>query len=291
MRLVRYRGATIKILDGGLTMTTTAFDEYERSRWAGRAGAYDSSLAALCAYPAPALLDAANVGAGTRVLDAGTGSGTVARLACALHASVVAVDAEPSMVELARDRVPSADEVRVAALPHLPFASRSFDAAVANFVINHVGDPPAAITELRRVVRSAGRVAVTVWPHPPPEAQSLWAEVFDAAAVERRAAAPTVDADRDFPRTPDGVAGLLDGAGLVGVRCETLTWAHRTDPEAWWRGPANGISKPGLVLETQPAAMIGRIRAAFDEVTARYRGPDGLLALPTAALLASASVP
>ncbi|RQX13098.1 class I SAM-dependent methyltransferase [Micromonospora arida] len=272
-------------------MTKTAFDEYERSRWAGRAGAYDSSLAALCAYPAPALLDAANVGAGTRVLDAGTGSGTVARLACARHASVVAVDAEPSMVELVRDRVPSVDEVRLASLPHLPFASRSFDAAVANFVINHVGDPLAAIIELRRVVRSAGRVAVTVWPYPPPEAQSLWGEVFDAAGVGRRAAAPTVDADRDFPRTPDGLAGLLDQAGLTDVRCDTITWAHRTDPEAWWSGPANGISKPGLVMETQPAAMIARIRAAYDELTARYRGSDGLLALPTAALLASASVP
>ena len=45
------------------------------------------------------------------------------------------------------------------------------------------------------------------------------------------------------------------------------------------------------MLETQPAAMLSRIRAAFDEVTARYRGPDGLLTLPTAALLASASVP
>ncbi|MEW2427413.1 methyltransferase domain-containing protein [Micromonospora sp. NPDC047644] len=272
-------------------MTTTAFDEYERSRWAGRAEAYDRSLAALCAYPAPALLDAADVGAGTRVLDVGTGSGTVAGLACARHATVVAVDAEPSMVEWARDRLPSVDEVRLASLPHLPFDSRSFDAAVANFVINHVGDPLAAITELRRVVRAGGRVAVTVWPHPPPEAQSLWGEVFDAAGVDRRAPGPTVDADRDFPRTPDGLAGLLDQAGLTDVRCDTLTWAHRTDPEAWWSGPANGVSKPGLVMEGQPAAVISRIRAAYDELTARYRGQDGLLALPTAALLATASVP
>ncbi|MEK8105452.1 hypothetical protein NKG94_10460 [Micromonospora sp. M12] len=56
-------------------MTTTAFDDHERSRWAGRAVAYDRSLAALCAHPAPSLLEAALVGAGTRVLDAGTGSG------------------------------------------------------------------------------------------------------------------------------------------------------------------------------------------------------------------------
>ncbi|MET8366766.1 class I SAM-dependent methyltransferase [Micromonospora sp. NPDC049580] len=272
-------------------MTTTAFDDHERSRWAGRAAAYDGSFALLCAHPAPALLDAAHVDAGTRMLDVGTGSGTVAGLACARGASVVAVDAEPSMVDLARSRLPSADEVSLAALPHLPFDSGQFDAAVANFVINHVGDPVAAITELRRVVRPGGRIAATIWPHPPPEAQSLWGEVFDAAGVDRPTSMPRVDAERDFPRTPEGFAGLLDAPGLADVRCETITWAHRTDPEAWWSGPANGISGPGLLMETQPPAVIARIRAAYDELTAAYRDPDGLLALPTAALLASASVP
>ncbi|MEU7586653.1 class I SAM-dependent methyltransferase [Micromonospora sp. NPDC049230] len=272
-------------------MPRTAFDEHERSRWAGRAMAFDSSFAALCAHPAPALLDAAHVAAGMRVLDAGTGSGTVAGLANARGATVVAVDAEASMVELARSRVPAAEEVRLAALPHLPFASRSFDAAVANFVINHVGDPLAAITELRRVVRPACRIAVTIWPDPPPEAQRLWGAVFDAAGVDRRAAVPTVDAERDFPRTPEGFAGLLDAAGLTDVRCDTITWVHRTDPEAWWSGPANGISKAGLVLAAQPPDVLTRIRTGYDELTAAYRDSDGLLALPTAALLASAFVP
>ncbi|MDG4781625.1 methyltransferase domain-containing protein [Micromonospora sp. WMMD961] len=272
-------------------MTTTVFDDHERSRWAGRATAYDRSFAALCAHPAPSLLDAANVGAGLRVLDAGTGPGTVAMLACARGATVVAVDPEPTMVEMARSRVPSAEEVRLAALPSLPFASGHFDAAVANFVINHVGDPLAAISELRRVVRPAGRIAVTIWPYPPPKAQRLWGEVFDAAGVERRTSMPRVDADKDFPRTLDGLAGVLDAAGLTDVRCETITWAHRTDSEAWWSGPANGISTPGLLMETQPPDMIVRIRSAYDELTSVYRGADGLLALPTAALLASASVP
>ncbi|MET7863300.1 class I SAM-dependent methyltransferase [Micromonospora taraxaci] len=271
-------------------MTTTAYDAYVRSHWSGRAAAYDRSLAALCAHPAPSLLDAADVGAGTRVLDAGTGSGTVAGLASARGAVVVAVDAEPSMVELTRRRVPSAEEVRLAALPRLPFTSGSFDAAVANFVINHVGDPRLAVDELRRVVRPSGRIAVTIWPDPPPEAQSLWGRVFDAAGVDRPTA-PTVDADRDFRRTPDGLGGLLDAAGLADVRCETITWAHRTDPEAWWSGPANGISKPGLVLVAQPPDVLARIRAVYDEVTAPYRDADGLLALPTVALLASATVP
>ncbi len=51
----------------------TNFDDHERQRWAGRASAYERGFAPLCAFPAGALLDAAGVTDGHRVLDAGTG--------------------------------------------------------------------------------------------------------------------------------------------------------------------------------------------------------------------------
>jgi 2-polyprenyl-3-methyl-5-hydroxy-6-metoxy-1,4-benzoquinol methylase len=121
----------------------TTFDDHERNQWAGKAAAYRDSFASLCAHPAGALLDAAGVGAGVRVLDVGTGIGTVAALACARAATVTAVDAEPSMLAIARRQAPYA-EMRNGLLPHLPFPDASFDAVVANFVINHVGDPGAA---------------------------------------------------------------------------------------------------------------------------------------------------
>ncbi|MDT0346822.1 class I SAM-dependent methyltransferase [Streptomyces litchfieldiae] len=56
-----------------------------------------------------------------------------------------------------------AAEVRLAALPGLPFADGKFDAVLANFVLNHAGRPRAALTELRRVTHPGGRIAVTVW--------------------------------------------------------------------------------------------------------------------------------
>ncbi|MBU8859781.1 MULTISPECIES: class I SAM-dependent methyltransferase [unclassified Micromonospora] len=266
------------------------FDDHERSRWAGRSAAYERSFAPLCAYSADALLDAACVEAGSRVLDVGTGPGTVAALACGRGALVTAVDAEPSMVDLARRRLPKAEAVRHAALPDLPFPDRHFDAAVANFVMNHVGHPAAAIAELRRIVRPGGRIAVTIWPYPLPPLQQLWGQIFDAAGGRRPAVAHRVDPDKDFPRTAEGLTSLLAGAGLDGSRCDTITWVHRTDPEDWWSGPANGIGALGLLLESQPPEMVVRIRKAYDELTAAYRDDDGLLALPTAALLASALV-
>ena len=54
------------------------FDAYERGLWARRAAAYERGFARLTAHTAGALLDAAGVAAGTRVLDVGTGPGVVA---------------------------------------------------------------------------------------------------------------------------------------------------------------------------------------------------------------------
>jgi SAM-dependent methyltransferase len=268
----------------------TAFDDHERAQWAGRAAAYERSFAALCAHPAGRLLDAAGVADGDRVLDVGTGPGTVAGLAVERGARVVAVDAEPSMVQAAGRNVPGAD-VRRALLPDLPFADGEFDAAVANFVVNHVGDPGAALRELRRVVRAGGRVAVSIWPNPRPPLQQLWDDVFAAAGAEPVAAMPGVAADKNFARTAEGLAVLLDRAGLADVRCEQLRWSHVADPEDWWSGPANGLGALGFLMLGQPAEVVARIRAEYDRAIVAYRGADGRLALPTAALIASGRVP
>jgi SAM-dependent methyltransferase len=268
---------------------TASFDDHERVQWAGKAAAYRDSLAALCAYPASLLLDAADIGTGVRILDVGTGTGTIAALACTRDARVTAVDAEPSMLEIARRRAPEA-EIRHAVLPHLPFPDDLFDAAVANFVINHVGNPEAAIRDMRRVVRPGGRLAVTIWPYPAPPAQQLWNAIFDAAGVQRPTDLPRVAPDKDFTRTRVGLADLLDRTGLTDARCDMITWTHRTHPETWWAGPANGLGTAGALLRRQDPAMITRIRHQYDQYTAPYRDTDGHLGLPTAALLASASV-
>ncbi|MEV0900629.1 class I SAM-dependent methyltransferase [Actinoplanes sp. NPDC049802] len=274
-------------------MTTVSFDEFERSMWSGRAEIFSDSVATLCAHTAPDLLDAAAGDgdlSGLRLLDVGAGSGTVARLADARGARVTGVDAEPSMVELAAKRVPGA-EFRQAILPVLPFPDATFDATVANFVINHVGDPVAAAAEMRRVTRPGGRVAVTIWPHPKPVAQRLWDEIFDAAGAVRPADMPRVDPAVDFARDQAGLAGLLSGAGLIEASAVEVCWTLRIHADQWWAGPAAGIGLTGLILTSQDEATVTRIRREFTQRTAPYRGPDGVLAVPTAAVLARGTVP
>jgi hypothetical protein len=56
-------------------------------------------------------------------------------------------------------------------------------------------------------------------------------------------------------------------------------------PEAG--GPPDGRH---VLMKDQPPAMIDRIRKEYDRLAADYRGADGMLALPTAALLAAGTV-
>jgi SAM-dependent methyltransferase len=264
----------------------TGFDDQVRERWAGRAAGYERTFAPLCAYPAPALLDAAGVATGVRLLDAGTGPGTVAAIACARGAAVTAIDAEPGMVRIARRHAPAAD-VRESVLPDLPFPEGCFDAVVANFVINHVGDPGATMTELRRVVRPGGRIAVTVWPRPHPALQELWQEVIRAAGLTWPPAVPTVPAHLDFPRTAAGLSDLLARAGLSSVVCRELGWVHRTDPHQWWLGSVGGLGALGVAMTGLHAEALAEAERHYDRLAARYLTREGGLALPTAALLAS----
>ncbi|SEG64940.1 Methyltransferase domain-containing protein [Actinacidiphila yanglinensis] len=260
------------------------FDAFEREAWSGRAAAYARSFGMLCAHTVPELLDAAGVGAGVRVLDVGTGPGAAAAEAVRRGAEVAAVDAEPSMVERAARAVPAA-EVRLGVLPGLPYEDGEFDAVVANFVVNHVGRPAAALADLRRLAGPGGRVAVTIWPAPRSPGQALLGRALEAAGVSRPPSIPALAAEDDFARTEEGLAGLLTAAGLAGARCATLRWNHVVDPEVWWSGPAAGVASIGQILQSLPPHDVEEVRRHYDLLSAEFRTPDGSLSLPHTALL------
>ncbi|KUL23039.1 class I SAM-dependent methyltransferase [Streptomyces regalis] len=266
----------------------TSFDTSERLMWAGRAAAYAGSFARLCGHPVPRLLDAAEVRPGVRVLDVGTGPGTVAAAACARGARVTAVDAEPTMVQLALRAAPEAD-VRVAALPELPFGDGQFDAVVANFVLNHVGRPKLALAELRRVVRPNGWIALTIWAAPPAPGQALLGRAIQAAGAVRPAHLPAgLAPEDDFPRDESGLTGLMHAAGLREAVCETLRWDHRADAVEWWSGPAAGVAFGGQIVQSQTPGIRAEIKRHFDLFSAEFADEAGVLTLPHAALLARA---
>lgn len=264
----------------------TAFDDAERRIRAGTAEAYERTYARICAYPVPLLLEAAGVGAAVQVLDVGTGTGTVAVAACARGARVTAVDADPDMVRLAREAAVDA-QVEAAALPSLPFADDQFDAVVANFVLNHVGRPLAALRELRRVARPGGRIAVTIWALPGRGGQRLIGRAIGAAGVRRPDDLPPLAPEDDFPCTLNGLTGLLAAAGLREPSGTLVEWDHRVAADDWWSGAAAGVSFLGHIIVRQSPEKIAEIKRHFDDLSREFVAPGGMLALPHAALLAT----
>jgi ubiquinone/menaquinone biosynthesis C-methylase UbiE len=100
------------------------------------------------------------VGPDHRLLDVACGSGLAMELARMRGAECAGIDASPRLVEVARDRNPGSD-VRVGDMHDLPWEDESFDIATSFRGI--WGTTPAALVDVRRVLRPRGRLAMTVW--------------------------------------------------------------------------------------------------------------------------------
>jgi SAM-dependent methyltransferase len=92
----------------------------------------------------------------SRILDVGAGEGQVARMLAAEGATVVGIDPIRAQIELAVARGDGPRYLRAPA-ERLPFASASFDAAVACLVFEHIDDLDAALAEVARVLVPGGR--------------------------------------------------------------------------------------------------------------------------------------
>jgi SAM-dependent methyltransferase len=107
--------------------------------WADLAEAHNQSLF-------EAVLDAAGVGPGTRVLDVGCGSGLTLVLAARRDARPSGLDISPGLLGIARERLPDA-ELRDGDMESLPFGDASFDAVVGVNAFQFAGDPRRALPD------------------------------------------------------------------------------------------------------------------------------------------------
>ena len=120
--------------------------------------------ALFCQWVEP-MLDAVNPVDGDRLLDIGTGTGVVARAALrrvGAGGSVVAVDPNDGMLAVAKRLTPGLD-LRRGTAEQLPIDTDEIDCVTCQFALMYFQDRARAISEIARVTRPGGRVAVATW--------------------------------------------------------------------------------------------------------------------------------
>lgn len=180
-----------------------------------------------------------HLGPGQSLLDVGCGPGTITvdlaqRVA---PGRVVGMDASATVVEEARalaDRTGVGNVTfEVGDLFALDAEDGTYDVVHAHQVLQHVGDPVAALVEMRRVCRPGGIVAARDGDYP----AMTW---FPADPVLTRALEAYQAATRANGANCDAGRRLLSwarAAGFSSVVPSASAWCYATpDERAWWGG-------------------------------------------------------
>jgi len=93
---------------------------------------------------------------GARVADLGCGSGVFTDLLRQQGFQSVGLDISPKLIELGRRKYPGLELIEGDA-ENLPFESGSLDGVLLSGLVHHFPDPRKVASEVRRVLRSAGR--------------------------------------------------------------------------------------------------------------------------------------
>jgi SAM-dependent methyltransferase len=130
--------------------------------WVRNARIFDAVFAPFTA----AIVGAAGLGSARRVLDVGSGAGTLLEAAVAAGAEAVGIDISPPMVEAASRRVPAATVVAadaqtadlLAAAPGPPF-----DRVVSRFGVMFFAEPEAAFANIRSAAAPGASLTFVCW--------------------------------------------------------------------------------------------------------------------------------
>lgn len=228
---------------------------------------------------------------GLRVLDVGCGPGTITvdlarRVAPGLVLGLDPVE-EPLAHARATARQAGADNVEFALgdVYALDAPDATFDVVHAHQVLQHLGDPVAAMREMLRVTRPGGVVAVrdgdyagmTWWPADP--RLDRWLDIYRAVA---RGKGGEPDAGRRL-------LGWAHAAGATDVVAGASVWCHATPAErAWWGGLwAERILHSAIAGHAVTGGYANRAELA--DISAAWREwaqhPDGWFVVPHGELL------
>ncbi len=230
---------------------------------------------------------------GDTVLELAAGAGDTGFDAAAIvgpRGRLLSTDVSPAMVGVARRRgaerhVVNA-EYRVIDALHIELPTDSVDGIVCRFAYMLMPDPAAALSEARRVLRPAGRLALAVWG--PPERNPFFA-IVASTLVDRGhlpppppAPAPGIFSMGDSQRT----GALLGDAGFHSVRTEEVpVRIVLPDVDEYVALIADTAGPLGLALQALPDAELDAVRAQVQPACEPFAHQHGY-ALPALAICA-----
>lgn len=243
--------------------------------------AYDRHVGRYGAALARGLIERSGIRPGHCVLDVGCGTGALtAALANVVGDQLVAaVDPSAPFVAACRARLPGAD-VREASAEALPFVDDTFDAVVAQLVVNFMSDAVAGVREMRRVGRPGAAVTAAVWDYA--GEMTLLRAFWDAATdVDPHGGSSLDEGVRMRYCSPEELAALWIAAGLARVAVTELTVSAAYDDfDDLWRPFAAGVAPSGAYCASLDSPQQDELRARFH---ARLGSPTGGFELPARA--------
>ena len=177
--------------------------------------AYNRHMGRYSGVLAQRLISAAGVKVGDSVLDVGCGTGKLTGELVALLGAdrVTAVDPSDPFVSAVRAAYPGV-RVEVAAAESLPFEDGTFDASLAQLVVNFMRDAHAGVGAMKRVTRPGGRVAAAVWDYS--NGMALLRHFWDAAAATDANSNPRDELNMRYASAEE-LAALWKAVGLIEV--------------------------------------------------------------------------
>lgn len=255
---------------------------------ASAAEIYDSFFVpALFQQWAEPVADAAWITVGQRVLDVACGTGVLTLEAARRvgpSGAVVGLDLNEGMLAVARRKAPRL-EWRRGRAEALPFETGTYDAVTSQFALMFFEDRPAALAEMRRVLRPGGRLAVAVWDaveHSPGYAALI-------ALLERLFGHRVADALRApfVLGDPTVVRSLFAKAGLADAEIHTRPGTARFPSiESWVYTDVKGWTLADMLDETQFTQLVAEADKALRPFVAR----DGTVAFALPAHIVGATM-
>lgn len=211
-------------------------------------------------YPDELYADVLGLAGGGRVLEAGAGTGRATLALARRGASVVAVEPDPAMAAIARQRTQGlAVQVQESAFEDYTVAAGSFDLVVAAQAWHWV-DPHRGPAVAARALRRGGALCVW-WNRPRELAGPVWDAVHDAYAEH----APALDDREQLRHLPQQEDEVEPAPGFTPWSIRSYDWTAGYDADSY-SGLVQTHSNHLLLPAPQRERLAQAIRDAITQV-------------------------